>query len=211
MDPTTKTWQKIQENAKERARFTVIGTTLVTLGLQAGFVKILSPSISEKIIEVTGHGWINDAWEIARLFLTTAPLSLGLTIVLSLLFKNGLDKPGESFGIVTLVTPIMLFLCGLVASTVGFAEFPSHDVVGSDSWAALFRLNLLINALASYYFGYGPSLFISSVLISVFLGWTWAEVEKHTEELRLASINAAKLKQGSASENRPEGESPPSK
>jgi hypothetical protein len=216
LETTTKTWQQIQEDAKVRAKITVIATTLLALGLQAGFIKILNPSMGERIIEATGHGWINDAWEIARLFLTTAPLSLGLTIVFTQLFIRRLKAPTESFGIVTVAAPILLFLCGLVGSQIGFAEFPPHEVVGPDSWYALFRLHLLINALASYYYGYGPSLFLSSVLISVFLGWTWAEVERHNEELRLAAINAAYPRAGATvaapvSDRALQGETPSAK
>ncbi len=126
---------------------------VLTLGAQAAFLKLVSGVDSGEV-----------ASTLQNVFLQTAPFTIAVTIIgLTVMWKWI-----EGFLQLIAVTGVVLFVSLVLGSYLGgLGKLP--EVGGNPGM-------MLVSALKFYWGHYGPSLFVSSLILGIFLTWVMTKL-----------------------------------
>lgn len=131
---------------------------------------------------------IDEARQLWQVFLLAFPLSLGVAIdsaVLHLLLRSSVWRqkadvkalsvdPSDMRGLFVVLT-LVFFVSAYIGNRLGMGvapvSMPQNEIKGSIEMRLLYSL---LQLLGNYFLLYGPQLFVSAVVVGLFMGWAVA-------------------------------------
>jgi hypothetical protein len=138
---------------------------VLTLGGQAIFLKLVKADVSEANSDT-----------LFQVFLQTAPLTLGVMLVGIAMLREWFDD-----GMLVFIVATMFASLHLGSWLGGLGTLPSMG----EGW-----LTLLFGGIAFYWKVYGPSLFVSSIVLGAFLAWVVNKLWPGPAAAKLFKANA---------------------
>lgn len=136
--------------------------TLLTVGLQAAVLKLLD---------------LEDAIELANLFLRTAPLTISVALVAYATIREWF----EHLYAWILYFAVVLGTATSLGETFGGMQVVPVQVVPHS--VRLGAINGLVNLLAGYCVAYTWPVFTSSLILGMFLAWVWLRLARRIRQV----------------------------